>query len=227
MTMSLNHLAIIMDGNRRWAKNGGLSVNHGHKAGAKNLINLCKVIRDSYPVSIVTVYAFSTENMARKDDELQNLFRLLDEYLSSDVTKLQHERINVRIMGDFEVFSPATQERINEINMHTPNNYAFTLNVALNYGGRREICNAFNAMQRLGMRDITEGDIAKHLYEPQMPNVDLVIRTGGLQRLSNFLMWQSVYAELYFTEVLWPNFGENDLREAISFYKKQKRNFGA
>lgn len=224
--MQLNHLAIIMDGNRRWAKDNFLGTNYGHKAGAKTLMKLCKIIRDQYHISIVTVYAFSTENTTRCDGELKNLFQLLDEYLASDIVKLQQERINVRIIGDFSIFAPATQKRINDINMCNITNYVFTLNIALNYGGRREICNAFNIMRELNIKHVTEAEIAQYLYEPRMQDVDLMIRTGGSQRLSNFLIWQSVYAELYFTEVLWPDFTEQDLKNAILFYERQRRNFG-
>jgi undecaprenyl diphosphate synthase len=222
----LNHIAIIMDGNRRWARHKKIDGVYGHKEGAKTLMNLCKIIRDKCSVSYVTIYAFSSENTSRSKEELDNLFNLLDEYLDSDIAKLQKENINVTIFGDFSIFKTTTQNKIHKINEHNVENHRYTLNIALNYGGRKELCNAFNILAKSGAKEITEEDITNALYLPHLPDVDLLIRTGGTQRLSNFLPWQAIYAELYFTPTLWPDFKEKHLMEAIEFYQSQQRNFG-
>lgn len=222
----INHIAIIMDGNRRWAKNKNMPSSYGHKAGAKTLINLCKTIRDKYKVNHLTVYAFSSENNSREEDELKQLFSLLDEYLNSDIKTLQKENINVKIFGDFSIFQTSTQEKIHEINNMKMESYSYTLNIALNYGGRQEICHAFNKILQSGKKQVSQEEISQNLYISNLPDVDLLIRTGGTQRLSNFIIWHAIYAELYFTQILWPNFNEKELQKAIEFYNCQQRNFG-
>ena len=219
------HIAIIMDGNRRWAKAQNREAIHGHKAGAKALINLCKAIKGNYNIQNLTAYAFSAENLSRESQEIDHLFSLLDEYLDSDIKTLQKEQINVKIFGDFSIFKPQTQSKIEKIHNTHIQNCSYTLNIALNYGGRQELVNAFkNIVQNA--QEITPETISQNLYLPSIPDVDLLIRTGGAQRLSNFLPWQTIYAELYFTTALWPNFTEEDFKKAIEFYNSQQRNFG-
>ena len=219
------HVAIIMDGNRRWATAQSREAIHGHKAGAKALINLCKSIKGNYNIQNLTVYAFSAENLSRESQELNNLFSLLDEYLDSDIKTLQKENINVNIFGDFSIFKHQTQNKIAKINNAHIQSCSYTLNIALNYGGRQELINAFKNISK-NVQEVSQETISQNLYIPSMPDVELIIRTGGAQRLSNFLPWQTIYAELYFTHTLWPNFTEEDFKKAIEFYNSQQRNFG-
>ncbi len=220
--MNLNHIAIIMDGNRRWATLHNTSIRNGHKKGAETLMNLCKNFK-KYAIPHLTVYAFSNENNRRSSEEKDNIFSMLEEYLDGDIKKLQQENIKVQFIGDFSVFSQKIQEKITKIHSITHKNPFYTLNVALNYGGRQEICYAFSKIQK---RDITDKDVSQNLYQPNIPDVDFLIRTGGMQRLSNFLTWQTTYAELYFCKCLWPDFNEHEFKTALDFYQIQQRNFG-
>ena len=210
-----------MDGNRRWAKNHGLSTSKGHKKGAEALINLCRVLKN-YNIPLVTVYAFSTENNERPENEKKELFKMMEEYLDSDIKKLQKEKVQIKIIGDFSIFHKAMQTKIEKANKVLVHDSKFTLCIALNYGGKQEIIHALNECQKHGK---SVKNIQEFLYVSQ--DVDLLIRTGGEQRLSNFLLWQSAYAELYFTQTLWPNFSDVELQKAIDFFVNTKRNFGA
>lgn len=220
----IKHLAIIMDGNRRWARERNFSVKKGHEAGAKALIELCKVLK-TYSIPLVTVYAFSVENNSRAKEETDDLFLMLEKYLDSDIKKLQKEKINVCCIGNFEIFPERIQNKIAKINENTLQEFTFTLNIALNYGGKQEIVDACGKIISNGEKISTE-TISNYLYYKDMPDVDLLIRTGGKQRLSNFLLWEMSYAELYFCDTLWPNFTKEDLDLAINFYRQQERNFG-
>ena len=220
----IKHLAIVMDGNRRWAKQRNFSVKKGHEEGAKALMELCKVLKN-YQIPLVTVYAFSVENNGRSNEETDDLFLMLEKYLDSDIKKLQKEGINVRCIGNFEIFPERIQQKIAKINENTPQEFTFTLNIALNYGGKQEIVDACQKIIANG-GEISLESISNGLYYENMPDVDLLIRTGGKQRLSNFLLWEVSYAELYFCGTLWPNFTKSDLDLAIDFYRKQERNFG-
>ncbi len=221
----IKHLAIIMDGNRRWAKERNLSVKKGHEAGAKTLMELCKVLK-LYKIPLVTVYAFSVENNTRSKEETSDLFLMLEKYLDSDIKKLQKESINVRCIGNFEIFPERIQGKIAKINQNATQNAIFTLNIALNYGGKQEIVDSIRKIITNG-GDVSIEAISSNLYHQNMPDVDLLIRTGKKQRLSNFLLWQVTYAELYFCETLWPDFNKEDLDSSLDFYHKQERNFGA
>ena len=220
----IKHLAIIMDGNRRWAKERNFSIKKGHEAGAKALMELCKVLK-TYNIPLVTIYAFSVENNNRSKEETDDLFLMLEKYLDSDITKLQKEAINVRCIGSFEIFPERIQQKIAKINENTPQEFIFTLNIALNYGGKQEIVDSCQKIIT-NCEKVSLETISKHLYYKNMPDVDLLIRTGGKQRLSNFLLWEMSYAELYFCDTLWPNFTKTDLDLAIKFYREQERNFG-
>ena len=220
----IKHLAIIMDGNRRWAKERNFSVKKGHESGAKALMELCKILK-SYKIPLVTVYAFSVENNSRSKEETDDLFLMLEKYLDSDIKKLQKEKINVCCIGNFEIFPERIQKKIAKINENTLQEFTFTLNIALNYGGKQEIVDACGKIIANGEK-VSVDAISNYLYYKKMPDVDLLIRTGGKQRLSNFLLWEMSYAELYFCETLWPNFTKEDLDLAINFYRKQERNFG-
>ncbi len=219
------HIAIIMDGNRRWAKNRGLPLPFGHQKGYETfqkIADACLVRGIKY----LTVYAFSTENWKRPKREIKILLRLLEQALKKEFKKLQKKKIRLRILGSIERFPKTFQKLIKETTESTSNNTRGVLNVALNYGGRAELINAFKKIIKKNPRKITEEDIEENLYTAGEPDPDLIIRTGGVTRLSNFLLWQASYSELYFTNTLWPDFTEHELDLALKEYSFRKRNFG-
>ena len=226
------HIAIIMDGNRRWAKAKGKPASFGHKEGAKTLE---KIIRYANKIGLqyITVYAFSTENWKRAEDEVKALMLLLQNYLDDYSKRADTENIRVKILGDISALSEGMQKSIIKCMERTKDNTGVTFNIALNYGGRNEILKAVKEIaeeikdEKIDIKDITEEMISNHLYTKNEPDPDLVIRTSGELRLSNFLPWQSVYAELLFIQKNWPDFEEEDLDKAIIEYQKRTRKFGA
>lgn len=226
------HIAIIMDGNRRWAKAQGKPASFGHKEGAKTLE---KIVRYANKIGLgyITVYAFSTENWKRAEDEVKALMLLLQNYLDDYSKRADTENIRVKILGDISALSEGMQKSIIKCIERTKDNTGVTFNIALNYGGRNEIVKAVKeiALQVQSSatkpEDITEEMISEHLYTKNEPDPDLVIRTSGELRLSNFLPWQSVYSELLFVQKNWPDFTEEDLDNAIIEYQKRTRKFGA
>ena len=226
------HIAIIMDGNRRWAKAQGKPASFGHKEGAKTLE---KIVRYANKIGLgyITVYAFSTENWKRAEDEVKALMLLLQNYLDDYSKRADTENIRVKILGDISALSEGMQKSIIKCMERTKDNTGVTFNIALNYGGRNEIVKAVKeiALQVQASatkpEDITEEMISEHLYTKNEPDPDLVIRTSGELRLSNFLPWQSVYSELLFVQKNWPDFTEEDLDNAIIEYQKRTRKFGA
>ena len=226
------HIAIIMDGNRRWAKAQGKPASFGHKEGAKTLE---KIVRYANKIGLgyITVYAFSTENWKRTEDEVKALMLLLQNYLDDYSKRADTENIRVKILGDISALSEGMQKSIIKCMERTKDNTGVTFNIALNYGGRNEILKAVKeiALQvqsgATKPEDITEEMISEHLYTKNEPDPDLVIRTSGELRLSNFLPWQSVYSELLFVQKNWPDFTEEDLDNAIIEYQKRTRKFGA
>ena len=226
------HIAIIMDGNRRWAKAKGKPVSFGHKEGAKTLE---KIVRYANKIGLeyITVYAFSTENWKRAEDEVKALMLLLQSYLDDYSKRADTENIRVKILGDISALSEGMQKSIINCMERTKNNTGVTFNIALNYGGRNEILKAVKEIAnqvkegKIDVEDIKEETISAHLYTKNEPDPDLVIRTSGELRLSNFLPWQSVYAELLFIQKNWPDFEEEDLDKAIIEYQKRTRKFGA
>lgn len=226
------HIAIIMDGNRRWAKAKGKPASFGHKEGAKTLE---KIVRYANKIGIeyITVYAFSTENWKRAEDEVKSLMLLLQSYLDDYSKRADTENIRVKILGDISALSEGMQKSIIKCMERTKNNTGVTFNIALNYGGRNEIVKAVkeiaeNVKQgKINVNDIKEETISSYLYTKDEPDPDLVIRTSGELRLSNFLPWQSVYSELLFVQKNWPDFEEEDLDRAIIEYQKRTRKFGA
>lgn len=217
------HIAIIMDGNRRWANSKGLPKIAGHKYGADNLEKILDLCLQK-EIEILTVYALSTENLKRKKSELQNLFTLLDKYLSN-TQKFTKRGIKVNILGNPEVFPEKTQNALKNIVKVTQDCQSLIFNIALNYGGRDEIVRTIQKMQKEEIV-FTAENLEKNLDTQGLPNPDLIIRTGGDQRLSNFLLWQASYSTLYFTETFWPNFNQTELEKALDFLKKQKQNYG-
>ena len=227
-----NHIAIIMDGNRRWAKAKGKPASFGHKEGAKTLE---KIVRYANKIGIkyITVYAFSTENWKRKAEEVSALMALFQSYLDDYSKRADSENIKVKILGSREGLSEKMKDSIQRCMERTKNNTGITFNIALNYGGRDEILKAVKEIAteikdgKISPEEITEETISDKLYTKGEPDPDLLIRTRGEIRLSNFLPWQLVYTEFLFVEKNWPDFTENDLDEAIIEYQKRTRKFGA
>jgi undecaprenyl diphosphate synthase len=216
------HLGIIMDGNRRFAKKNLLSTISGHQNGFKNLL-LITSIAPKYDVQSLTVYALSTENFKnRPTDEISNICMILKKGLEQYSNQLIEDGVRIKFLGNLSVFNQELQDLIANIESKTSNNTKLTLQVCLNYGGRDEIVYAVNRL--IGRESITEQDIKDHLYSPIEP--DLIIRTGGDVRLSNFLTWQATYSELYFTDKLWPEFDESDLKKALRQFQSKDRRFG-
>ena len=226
------HIAIIMDGNRRWARAQGKPASFGHKAGAKTLE---KIVRYANKIGLeyITVYAFSTENWKRTEEEVKALMMLLQSYLDDYSKRADSENIKVNILGDITALSQGMQKSIINCMERTKNNTGVTFNIALNYGGRDEIIRAVKKIaeqaqdNQIKIDDINEKMISDNLYTAGQPDPDLVIRTSGEIRLSNFLSWQVAYSELLFIEKNWPDFTEQDLDDAIMEYQKRTRKFGA
>ena len=226
------HIAIIMDGNRRWAKAKGMPAALGHKEGAKTLE---KIVRYANKIGLqyITVYAFSTENWKRTEEEVSALMLLLQNYIDDYSKRADSENIRVKFLGDWTVLKPRMQKGIQDCMERTKNNTGVTFNIALNYGGRAEIVKAVKDIakdvedKKLKVEDINEEVVASKLYTAGEPDPDLLIRTSGEQRTSNFLPWQIVYSEFLFVDKYWPDFKEEDLDNAILEYQKRTRKFGA
>lgn len=222
-----NHIAIIMDGNGRWAQNQGLPRIAGHKEGisaVKRVVKAC--IQNN--VKYLTLYSFSTENWKRPQQEIEFLFSLMESTLVAEMKALHAENIKVRFIGRISHLSEGLQKIINDTEKLTCQNTKLNLTFALNYGGRQEIVDAVKILlkMKISVENLDELSFGKFLYCPDLPDVDLVIRTAGEQRLSNFLIWQSIYAEFYFTPVLWPDFSEVELKKSIEDFSRRKRKFG-
>lgn len=221
------HIAIIMDGNGRWAKARNLPRLAGHRAGTENLRRVLRACKN-HGVKIVTLYAFSTENWRRPAEEVEGLMKLLETYIDRELEALHREGVQIRHLGRLERIPPALQRKIQHAIEYTRNNTELILNVALNYGGRAEIVDAARRMLAEGLRpeDVTEATFSRYLYTTGLPDPDLIIRTSGEYRVSNFLIWQGAYAEYDITEVLWPDFDEKELAKAIEHYRRRERRFG-
>ena len=224
----LNHVAIIMDGNGRWADSHGLIRSEGHRQGTKNLREVVKAFADE-GVSFVTLYAFSMENWQRPVNEVQNLFDLLVESVAQNLEGLHDDGVCIQHLGDKNSLPYKVREAIRHSEESTQDNHHVTLSVAFNYGGRAEIIEAVKTIIKdsIPLSAITEKVLEDRLYTSGIPNPDLIIRTAGEKRLSNFLLWQSAYSEYYYTDVLWPEFGKSDVQKAIREYQSRKRKFGA
>ena len=220
-----SHIAIIMDGNRRWAKKRNLPIAAGHKAGAETLQKIIEVSME-LGIKYLTVYAFSTENWKRDPKEVNDLMNLLREYLVKLEKDNEDKNSRICVIGDITRLDEDLQEKIKALQDKTKNNDGIVINVALNYGGRDEI---INAIKRLSLEEIKELDadkFGKKLYTYLSPDPDLIIRTAGEQRLSNFLLWQCAYSEFWYTDVLWPDFSKKTLEKAIFDFGKRNRKFG-
>ncbi len=221
------HVAIIMDGNRRWARNRGLSEIEGHAAGVESVREILKhAVRRGIP--FLTIYAFSRENWARSDAEVAGLFGLLSAAICDETPELRRQGVRVALLGRLDELPDATRESVQAALHDTAGGDRLVLNVAFNYGGRTELVDAFRRLARTGISPdaIDEDAISGALYTAGLPDPDLVIRTGGEQRLSNFLIWQSAYAEFYSSDVLWPDFGADAFDAALLEYARRSRRFG-
>lgn len=225
------HVAIIMDGNARWAKAKNLPLKMGHKSGSENLRKVAENCIE-LGVKFLTVYAFSSENWNRPEDEVKYLMNLLEEYLEKETKSLMEKNIKIVISGNLEKVANSTQEKIREVENLTKNNESLTLNVAFSYGSRQEIIDATKKIildvseGKISVDSIDEKTFSQNLYHPEIPDPELLIRTAGDLRVSNFLLWQIAYTEFYFSETFWPDFGKKDLFEAIKNFNKRERRYG-
>ena len=229
-----NHIAVIMDGNGRWAKNKLLPRLIGHNKG---LDSVKKIIECSikYKIKTLTLYAFSTENWKRPIKEVEGLLKLFSQSISKESKKIHSNDIRLKFIGDVSILTKTLQEKIKKIEKETSRNTSLILNIALNYGGRLDIVNSVNTFYKTKTKTktktkiikITEKNITNGLYTKGQPDVDLLIRTGGEQRISNFLLWQIAYAELYFSKKLWPDFNEKVFVDALYFFQNTERKFGS
>lgn len=222
---NIKHLAIIMDGNARWATSNNTLKANGHQKGANNARDILPIAIE-FGIPYLTLYAFSSENWHREEKEIKVLMNLLSYYLKTEANSLLKNGVKLKVIGKIDRLSPSLQNRINYVVDLTKANDKITLCIAFGYGGRLEIVDACQAIIDSGKKNITEKEFASYLYDPQMPEVDLLIRTSGVCRISNFLLWQIAYAELYFCKNNWPDFTREDLLEAINDYKHRKRTFG-
>lgn len=225
------HVAIILDGNGRWAKKRLLPRNAGHAAGSKNVEKICAAAWDM-GIEYLTMYAFSTENWSRPQDEVDALMKLLHNYLKDCINTSKKNNMQVRVIGDISKLGKDLRDRITELEEVSSQNTGLHFQVALNYGGRDEIRRGVRKIAQkikdgtLEVNDIDEDVISAHLDTYGIPDPDLMIRTSGEQRLSNYLLWQLAYSELYFTDALWPDFNKKELEKAVGFYQTRNRRFG-
>ena len=225
------HVAIILDGNGRWAKKRFMPRNYGHAQGSKNVEKMCEVAWD-LGIKYFTVYAFSTENWKRPQKEVNTLMKLLRDYLTDCIERTSKNNMRVRILGDKTGLSEDIRQAIDKLEVVSAKNTGLNFSIALNYGSRDEMVRAMRKMSQdvaagnLAPEAITEKVFESYLDTAQIPDPDLMIRTSGEQRLSNFLLWQLAYTEFYFTDVLWPDFGRDDLVRAIEQYNSRERRFG-
>ena len=217
----LNHVAFIMDGNGRWGKKRGKGRNFGH---LKGLETVKKIVKSSIKLNIpiITFYVFSTENWKRPKKEIDYLFKLIKNYFSKEIQNIISQGVKVNILGEINNLSKDVKLTLKKTTNLTKNNKKIFVNLAINYGSKNEILSAF----RKTKKKLNLKNLEKNLYTKNMPNPDILIRTGGHQRLSNFMLWQLAYSELYFLSKLWPDFNSRDLTKIIKKFKKTKRNFG-
>ena len=220
----LQHIAFIMDGNGRWAQKRGMPREFGHTHGAatfKKIGRYCETIGIKY----MTVYAFSTENWKRPQKEVDAIMALFDEYIEDCFLEMADDNVHCRFIGNLDIFPDTLRAKMDKIDRETAHK-PFVLNIAVNYGGREEITHACNELIKEGKQNITEEDISRHIYTACCPDPDLIVRTGGDLRTSNFLLWQSAYTEYYFTDVLWPDYSSKDVDEAVRAFYSRKRRYG-
>ena len=222
---NLKHIAIIMDGNRRWAKNKNLPSAIGHKKGVDSLKATMRAC-DDFGIKYLTVYAFSTENWNRKPEEVNFLMELLGQTLKNELKEMHENNVVISFIGDTTKLSVKLQDILNNAVETTKNNTGVNLQIAFNYGARDEIVHAVKEIIEMGEKEITEEVISKHLYTKNIPDPDLLIRTGGEMRISNYLLWQIAYSEIIIRQEFWPEFDKNILAECVIEYNRRNRRFG-
>lgn len=228
---NLQHIAFIMDGNRRWAKKRGLPTVVGHKKGAEVLIDTAKAVK-SFGVKFMTVYAFSTENWQRDKEEVDGLMNLLRNYLDNSFKELEENNVKIVFIGERDMLAADIVAKMAKIEDKTRQNDGMTLCVALSYGGRQEIVAASKKIAELVQsgslkpENIDVSTFSSMLYTAEIPEPDLLIRTSGEQRISNYLLWQLAYSEMYFSQTLWPDFSKSELKDIIEIYNKRERRYG-
>ncbi len=224
---NLKHIAIIMDGNRRWAKEKFLPSAMGHQKGVDSLRSTMRLF-DKFGIKHLTVYAFSTENWNRKKEEVEFLMSLLAKTLLNELDEMHKENVQIRFLGNISGLSEELQKIVKNAEEKTKDNTGVNLNIAFNYGSRDEITNAVKEIVKSEIKpeDITEDTISNYLYTKNIPDPDLLIRTGGEKRISNYLLWQLAYSELYVTDAYWPEFDEEELTKAIVEFEHRNRRFG-
>ena len=220
------HIAIIMDGNGRWAQKHHKPRFFGHNEGIKTVRRICEICGDLKEIKFLTLYAFSTENWRRPSKEIKVLMHLLYSFLQNEIDEMNANNIKLSTIGRISEFPEFIQKNIQRAKDATKNNTGFTLNLALNYSGRAELTDAINAMLKSGITQCNENLINDYLYTAGMPEPDLLIRTSGELRISNFLLWQLAYTEIWVTDILWPEFTKADFVRAILDYQKRDRRFG-
>lgn len=219
------HVAIIMDGNGRWAKSRRLPRLAGHRAGAEAVKRTIEAAQ-ALGIKFLTLYAFSTENWSRPQEEIDGLMDLLSKTLDTYTKEAQQKNYRLLVSGEREKLPPTVLAKIDHAVQATAQHTGLTVNLALNYGARQEIVHAVRALIADGKKEISAEDISAHLYQPTVPDPELIIRTSGEERLSNFLLWQAAYSEFYFTPVLWPDFNAQELQKALDAYAHRTRRFG-
>ncbi|MBQ4316784.1 MAG: di-trans,poly-cis-decaprenylcistransferase [Clostridia bacterium] len=219
------HIAIIMDGNGRWAKQRLLPRTAGHKVGLDTFVDISDACIEM-GIEYLTVYAFSSENWNRSADEVGALMELMSKGITKYEPELVKRNVKLKLLGDIDRFEPKYRNALLGVQERLSNNDGMTLCICLSYGGRQEIVHAFNELIKEGKTEITAEDVERHLYSAGVPDPDLVIRTSGEYRISNFLLWQSAYSEYYFADVYWPDFNKDELIKAIESYNKRERRYG-
>jgi undecaprenyl diphosphate synthase len=227
LTKIPTHVAIIMDGNGRWAKKRGLPRNDGHRAGVENMRRVLEAAVE-FGVKVMTIYAFSTENWGRPEDEVHGLLGIFEEVIGREVTELHKNGVKLRHLGSLDGIRDEFKEAVKNAIELTKNNNRITLNIAFNYGGRAEILNGVRRMmaERIPPEQVDEKLFERYLYTAGVPDPDLIVRTAGEMRLSNFLIWQAAYAEYYSTPTLWPDFDKEELYKALVAFSQRQRRFG-
>jgi len=222
--ISPKHVAIIMDGNGRWGLKKKRSRNYGHKKGIETVE---KIIDEALNLNIkyLTLFVFSTENWKRPKDEIKYLFKLLNYYIKSEIKNLLKKKVRINIIGNLKTFPKTLRSNIKKVEKLTSKNKSIQINMALNYGARQEIINSFKILKKKSMK-INENNIDKNLYTAGIPDPEILIRTGNTNRISNFLLWQCIYSEIFFVKKMWPDFTKNDFKKIITKYAKIQRNFG-
>lgn len=225
------HIAIIMDGNGRWAKKRGMPRTFGHKKGAENVVEITKAMKES-GIKYLTLYAFSTENWKRTEDEVNALMNLLREYLNKEFEEIMKNDVQLLFIGERDMLSADIQQKISELEEKSKNNKSLVLCIALSYGSRQEIVSAFKKIatdicnKNITVEDISMEMINNNLYTKDIPDPDILIRTSGEQRISNYLLWQLAYTELFFTNTLWPDFKKDELLDIINQFNNRERRYG-